>query len=434
MLSLLILGLFGFSGVVWGEEAKSDPKQNFLSGLTVGKPMIYGNLTIFPIVCETSTALDFDIITLDEGMSSGKVVITEQSRASLAALFNISLATLDEIEKTGKVEGAEKNRLSAEEICAISEYLGGGSYEYQERNYQRIEPNQRYEQNNENESIIRDPVGKLNDATEGLNENKLKSAREKIANAPNLSGDSVNQLLLRNDSDKHLYLMAGEMLKGARQDRIVAKDTVIKPHSGWVVMDVFCVEHGRWSYEGAEFKDSGKLGHSTLRYVAQGTKEQGKVWNEVAEKRGDLAKSAGITLPGEETGTMEEAYSSEKIQALIKPYLSSLANPASEGKHVLGVVACYGEELLATDIFGSETLFAKLYPKLLESYAMDVAGKGKPKGKLSTEQVRDIIEKLIAEGVGEASSEKGSSNRAAAADTAFENQYEGKTIHINSYK
>jgi hypothetical protein len=423
---LLSLLIFGFTEPNQKAEGKAD---NFLKDLTVAKPVQFKNLTIFPIITTKSTALDFDIITLDEGLKSGMVVVTERSRARLADLFGISLDTLSAIEAGTTLPQTDAAKLSAEEIYAIKEYLGGGSsynQRYNEPEFERL--------NMPNQNELRDPV-KTGDNDTKLNHTKLTAAQQKIANDATLSGDSVNQLLLRNDSDKHLYLMAGEVVKGARQDRIIGNDTVIKPHSGWVVMDVFCVEHGRWSYEGSKFEGTGEVGHSTLRYVAQRGKEQGEVWEEVAAKRADLGKSAGIVaLPGEESGTMEAAYSSEQVQAMVKPYVEAMIDLPKLEPHTLGVVVCYGDKLLATDIFGSETLFAKLYPQLLESYAMDVVGKEAPKKQMTTADIEKKLIALAEQGVGAPAAEKGSYNRENKTKTAFENQYDGAVMHINAYE
>jgi len=428
-LSLFLLLINGYSEVM---EKPQEKTNNFLEDLKVTQPVQYRNLTIFPVVTTKSTALDFDIITLDEGLGSGNVIITEQSRAALTNLFGISLDALNAIEAGTALPAADATKLSPEEVYVIREYLGGGgtyNQRYNEPEYERLPiPNQM------NEEFLKDPIKPAENQTK-LDEGKITAAQQKIANDATLSGDSVNQLLLRNDSDKHLYLMAGEVIKGARQDRIIGNDTVIKPHSGWVVMDVFCVESGRWSYEGSKFEGTGKVGHSTLRYVAQSGKEQGQVWEEVATKRADLGKSAGIAaLPGEESGTMEAAYSSEQVQAMVKPYLEALADLPKSEPHILGVVVYYGDKMLATDIFGSETLFAKLYPQLLESYAMDVVGKETPKKQLSKADVEKKLMALAEQGVGTPAAAEGNINRENKAKTAFENQYDGAVMHINAYE
>ena len=60
-------------------------------------------------------------------------------------------------------------------------------------------------------------------------------------NASYSSGASVNELALVNRSGKKLLLLAGEVVVGGQQDRIVQEDRVIAPVSVPVALSVFCV-------------------------------------------------------------------------------------------------------------------------------------------------------------------------------------------------
>ena len=61
-----------------------------------------------------------------------------------------------------------------------------------------------------------------------------------------LPDESVNQLSLENRSDRPLFVMSGEVILGGKQDRIIGKDRLI-PAKKTLAVDVFCVEHGRWT-------------------------------------------------------------------------------------------------------------------------------------------------------------------------------------------
>jgi len=60
-------------------------------------------------------------------------------------------------------------------------------------------------------------------------------------------GAEVNRLVLVNNSKHPLILLAGEVVTGGKQDRVVAKDRIVPPESDPVDLSVFCVEHGRWT-------------------------------------------------------------------------------------------------------------------------------------------------------------------------------------------
>src|SRR5204863_6795265 len=59
-------------------------------------------------------------------------------------------------------------------------------------------------------------------------------------------GAQVNQLVLVNNSKKPLLLLAGEIVTGGKQDRIIGKDRLVPAESDPIDLSVFCVEPGRW--------------------------------------------------------------------------------------------------------------------------------------------------------------------------------------------
>src|SRR5579863_7276178 len=60
------------------------------------------------------------------------------------------------------------------------------------------------------------------------------------------SGAEVNRLVLVNNSKRPLLLLAGEIVTGGKQDRVIGKDRIVPPESDPVDLNVFCVEPGRW--------------------------------------------------------------------------------------------------------------------------------------------------------------------------------------------
>ena len=56
-------------------------------------------------------------------------------------------------------------------------------------------------------------------------------------------GGDVNRLVIYNRSGRKLLLLAGEMVVGGKQDRIVQKDRIVPPSDHPYDLDVFCVEH-----------------------------------------------------------------------------------------------------------------------------------------------------------------------------------------------
>jgi hypothetical protein len=63
---------------------------------------------------------------------------------------------------------------------------------------------------------------------------------------------SVNELAIENVSSEDIYVQSGDIVKGGKQDRMMAQDFIVPPKSGRMPISAFCVEHGRWSGRGNE--------------------------------------------------------------------------------------------------------------------------------------------------------------------------------------
>src|SRR6202140_525882 len=136
-------------------------------GYKVLDPIRHGNLTVFPVVAAKSYPTG-EFLTLDEGLRSGEVVVTE----------------------AGSVQGL----------------------------------------------IRRHP-------TPGIRHD----------------GAQVNRLVLVNNSKQPLLLLAGEIVTGGKQDRVIGKDRIVPPESDPVDLSVFCVEPGRWVATSEHFGASGAM-------------------------------------------------------------------------------------------------------------------------------------------------------------------------------
>src|SRR3954467_9243214 len=108
---------------------------------------------------------------------------------------------------------------------------------------------------------------------------------------------TVGQLEVENLSDSYdLYIQAGDVVKGGRQDRTIGVDFVLPAKSGRVPVPSFCVERGRWHQradEAAHSFGSSKsyLASKALRMAAKLSKNQGEVWEMVAASQKSLSES-----------------------------------------------------------------------------------------------------------------------------------------------
>src|SRR6202521_2266696 len=94
------------------------------------------------------------------------------------------------------------------------------------------------------------------------------------------TGASVNQLVLINRSKRPLLLLAGELVSGGKQDRVIGKDRIVPAGAPPLPLDVFCVEHGRWTGS-SQFAAPKPIVRPSVREKAALSKEQTDVWNAV---------------------------------------------------------------------------------------------------------------------------------------------------------
>ena len=143
-----------------GVHAAAGPMEPRPGGYRVLPPIESGNLLLFPVV-ESGKTPPSPFITLDEGIKSGQVEVTE----------------------AGRVRGLVRPR-----------------------------PAQ----------------GPLNDGV-----------AHPFPQPPRYRGDQVNTLVLVNNSNKPLLLLAGEIVTGGKQDRVIAKDRIVPAGSDPIDLGVF---------------------------------------------------------------------------------------------------------------------------------------------------------------------------------------------------
>jgi len=115
-------------------------------------------------------------------------------------------------------------------------------------------------------------------------------AQQTAAAVPNANVDGqVNRLMIDNKGDKAILVLAGTLVKGGKQDRVIAQDFIIPPKQT-VPVDAFCVEQGRWvASRGGQandgtFASQNALANSPVRAAANFEADQSKVWDKVAKE------------------------------------------------------------------------------------------------------------------------------------------------------
>jgi hypothetical protein len=190
------------------------------------------------------------------------------------------------------------------------------------------------------------------------------------------SGASVNELVLVNDSVKPLLLLAGEVVSGGKQNRIIGADVVVPPKSEPMPLTVFCVEHGRWSSGGGGFGSAKAIAHPQIRMEAQANKSQQGVWNSVARAAGAMSAESSTQ---DYTHVLASPQAQSRVEATAKSIEGDYERELREqvrGRSAVGVVVAINGELVWSDVFPNAELFRKYWPKLLRSYIMEAESRG----------------------------------------------------------
>jgi len=175
---------------------------------------------------------------------------------------------------------------------------------------------------------------------------------------------AVSEVHMENVSDKTIFLLSGEIIKGGRQTRMIRQDTIVEPGKK-VVVPVFCVEHGRWR-GGKQFGAAKQLVPNRVRRGVSEGADQSAVWNDVA------ASSEAIGAPASQTGSMEEALSDREVQRRFDEMHESLGHFSPRDTIGIAIADIRTGQVIGLELFGRRDLFANLQGKLMEGYAADL--------------------------------------------------------------
>jgi hypothetical protein len=201
---------------------------------------------------------------------------------------------------------------------------------------------------------------------EGLKRGQVKVSEKKVK--------EVNELGITNLSDRPLFLQEGDRLKGGDQDRIVYSSLVIPPGVKGQPLPAFCVEPNRWEAgaRGREFvdADSAALAPRAIREAAKVEKDQGRVWASVANEK--QAARQALSAPSA-TSSLNETLDSVEVQKATQEYMKALGGALQGQPDAIGIAIALNGTVEEVDIYPTTALLAQLYPRLLQSYAVEAA-------------------------------------------------------------
>jgi hypothetical protein len=178
-----------------------------------------------------------------------------------------------------------------------------------------------------------------------------------------IADGNVNGLTFVNRAAHPVFVMAGEVIIGGKQDRIIGRNTVIPARTTQEV-PVFCVEHGRWDGKTKEFTTAKALAHGRLRGQASYAAQQ-DVWNEVSAKN-KVRKTETASGTYRQVAQQQSDGTLSTMERQVDAALAKL--PATDRARMVGYAVALNGAVATVDLFGSPALFKKLETKLVRSY------------------------------------------------------------------
>ncbi|HML09050.1 MAG TPA: DUF6569 family protein [Xanthobacteraceae bacterium] len=217
---------------------------------------------------------------------------------------------------------------------------------------------------------------------------------------------SVNELTVENAGDNEVFVQAGDIVKGGRQDRVLSVDLLLPPRSGRVSIAAFCVEQGRWSARGNEdarkFSSAGTAMPSQEARLAMraftGSTEaaaprlaagpsvahpprsdtgqsQRKIWATVKSTQDRLARSVGAPVAAPASpSSLQLSLESEKLQQAQAAYIAGLQDAGEADADIVGYVVAINGKIRNGDVYASNALFRKMWRKQLAASVTEAIG------------------------------------------------------------
>ena len=207
---------------------------------------------------------------------------------------------------------------------------------------------------------------------------------------------TVRQLEVENLSETvDIFIQAGDVLKGGRQDRTIGIDFIIPARSGRIPVPAFCVEMGRWHKRGAESErhfssSSHSLFAKALRLATKRACNQSDVWGSVANSQKTLGSALDKSVQAAASPTSYQlSVEDDDLQGRKRAYQEKLRGITENGSDIIGYAFYINGEQNSVDFYASAKLFRKLWDKLLDVAILEaISAKAGKNGSPDKENVQ----------------------------------------------
>ncbi len=250
-------------------------------------------------------------------------------------------------------------------------------------------------------------------------------------------GGSVNTIAVVNHSPHFVFLMDGDILAGAKQNRVINTSVLLAPASKTEV-PVSCVEAGRWQHASSAFRGTDYTAPSAMRaqkadHVRTHLRtrnsfeaDQRTIWQSVHDYQ-TLFRVASST------SNLSDVYDQRERE------FTGLLSAFTVDPQANGLAVFFGKQLAGIDIFNRKDVYAEYFPKLLRGAAMEAGTHharpvhlGEAEARYRTLEALDMLEVLEREerpGVGTGRDRRFDGDAIAG----FELMYEHHLIHAGVF-
>ena len=219
----------------------------------------------------------------------------------------------------------------------------------------------------------------------------------------------VNELQIENSGGEQVFVQAGDIVKGGKQDRVLTVSFLLPAKSGRMPIASFCVEQGRWSARGKEDLARFSSAHEAMPSVSallamaappvqlsdprpaagattgsaarvardpdEVSTKQRKVWDSVAATQNKLA--GGLNAPvasAQSASSLQLSLENEKLKEARAGYLKALKPNGEKEADVVGYVVAINGRIAAANVYPSNGLFRKMWEKQLAAMVTEAIG------------------------------------------------------------
>jgi hypothetical protein len=233
----------------------------------------------------------------------------------------------------------------------------------------------------------------------------------------------VNELQIENTGDEEVFVQAGDIVKGGKQDRVLTVSLVLPPRSGAVPIASFCVEQGRWSARAGEdhakfASASEAVPSSRARAIMaapvpaqseairpaggppsrnnETASRQQRMWETVAKVQSDLSAGLNARVASPQSATsLQLSLENENLQQARRDYAAALEPLGLKDSDVIGYVVAINGKAVSGDVYTSNGLFRKMWSKQLAAAVTEAIGE-KIKGSAGEPPTTAAVNEFLA--------------------------------------